>query len=282
MQTVEEKQAYNKIYAIKNKAKIAARTKKYREENREKVSAQRKISRVKDREKNKAYDKIYRKLNYEEISIRTKKYRKANKEKVSAQKKASRLANIGIEKARVATYYQNNKDKIKAQHKLYYKKNKDKIAAYGVANRDKSRVKAKKYYEKHKEKIRTKIKKRMKTDLKFKLNKNMSCLIRHSLKNGNGKNGYHWETLVPYNLNDLIKRLKKTLPKGYRWNDYINGKTDLQIDHKIPVLVHNFKSHTNTDFQRCWALKNLRLLPAFENMSKGAKLKKPFQPSLLL
>lgn len=28
-----------------------------------------------------------------------------------------------------------------------------------------------------------------------------------------------------------------------------------------------------------WALKNLQLLPAKENMTKNAKLEKPFQPS---
>lgn len=34
--------------------------------------------------------------------------------------------------------------------------------------------------------------------------------------------------------------------------------------------------------RRCWALKNLRLLLAKDNIKKKDKLKKPFQPSLLL
>lgn len=204
-----------------------------------------------------------------------KKYREKNKKKINAKRKV---------------YRKNNKEKIKLHNKRYGEKNRKKISIknkiYNEKNREKISAQKKIYNEKNKEKIRTQKniyeKNRRKTDFKFKLNNNMSCLIRYSLKNGNGKNGYHWEDLVPYTIDDLIKRLKKTLPKNYMWKDYINGRTNLQIDHKIPVAVHNFKSYTDTDFQRCWALKNLQLLPALENMVKGTKLEKPFQPSLLL
>lgn len=34
------------------------------------------------------------------------------------------------------------------------------------------------------------------------------------------------------------------------------------------------------DFKRCWALRNLQLLPAKDNLRKNAKIGKPFQPSL--
>lgn len=136
---------------------------------------------------------------------------------------------------------------------------------------------------KAKAKANIRIKNKYKTDPMFRLSVCMSRGVRGSLKNKNSnKNGHHWETLVPYNLNDLIKRLKKTLPKGYVWDSYINGKTDLHIDHIIPISAHNFTSYEHIDFQRCWALKNLKLLPASKNMSKGAKLEKSFQPSLLL
>ena len=118
--------------------------------------------------------------------------------------------------------------------------------------------------------------KRRKMDLKYNLNKNISRAIRYSLK-GN-KNGQHWEDLVDYTINDLIKRLKKTMPKGYTWNDYLNGK--LHVDHKIPISAFNFIKLENPDFKKCWALKNLRLLPVRENLIKGNKLSKPFQPAL--
>jgi hypothetical protein len=54
------------------------------------------------------------------------------------------------------------------------------------------------------------------------------------------------------------------------------------IDHEIPVKAFNFKTPADIDFKRCWALKNLRPLSAFHNKSKGAKVDRPFQPSLAM
>ena len=113
-------------------------------------------------------------------------------------------------------------------------------------------------------------------DLQFNLNSRMNRALNHSLK-GN-KAGRHWETLVGYALGDLIKRLKKTMPGGYTWQDYLEGR--LHVDHKIPVSAFNFNKPENPDFKKCWALKNLQLLPARENLIKGSKLSKPFQPAL--
>lgn len=117
---------------------------------------------------------------------------------------------------------------------------------------------------------------RRKIDVRFNLNRRMTIAIWNSLK-GN-KNGRRWEALVGYSCNDLIKRLKKTMPKGYTWEDFLKGK--LHIEHKIPISVFNYAKPEHTDFKKCWALKNLQLLPAKENWSKRNKLEKPFQPSL--
>jgi len=118
-----------------------------------------------------------------------------------------------------------------------------------------------------------------KTDPKFNLNSRISTLIWSSLRN-NSEGKKNWENKVGYNMTDLIKRLMNTIPKGYIWQDYLEGK--LHIDHIIPKKVFNFTKPEHPDFRRCWALKNLRLLPARENLIKGAKLARPFQPSLAL
>ena len=81
-------------------------------------------------------------------------------------------------------------------------------------------------------------------------------------------------------ISDLIKRLKLTMPEGYCWEDYINNK--LHIDHIIPVSVFNFTKPEDIDFRNCWALSNLRLLQARENLRKSDKLYKPFQPALAI
>jgi len=153
-------------------------------------------------------------------------------------------------------YYQNNSDKIKSRSKQYQQDNKELILEY-----------IKKYQNN-----------RNKTDLKYKLTKTMGARIYRSLK-GN-KNGRGWESLVGYTMNDLIKRLKKTMPEGYTWQDYLDAK--LHIDHIIPVSVFNFTKPEHIDFKRCWALGNLQLLPAEENRKKYNKLDRLFQPTLKL
>ena len=88
----------------------------------------------------------------------------------------------------------------------------------------------------------------------------------------------HLEDILGYSLKKLENHLGKTMPKGYNWDDFLRG--DLHIDHIVPVSAFNFNHEQDIDFKRCWALKNLQLLPAIENMRKSAKLTKPFQPSL--
>ena len=160
--------------------------------------------------------------------------------------------------------YKNREDK-KEQDKKYY-----------IKNRENLLKQHKQWYENNRERKNRHKKYKRKTDLKFNLNEKISHAINFSLK-GN-KNGRHWETLVNYTLDDLIKRLKKTMPKGYTWQDYLEGK--LHLDHIIPISAHNFTTSKHIDFKRCWSLSNLQLLPAKENLAKHDKLYKPFQPTL--
>lgn len=115
------------------------------------------------------------------------------------------------------------------------------------------------------------------------LNVIMSSGIRSSIKRGKGKRRVKWLSLIPYTHKNLIRHLKKTIPPGYSWkDDFINRKNILQIDHIVPVSAFNFSEPEHEDFQKCWALNNLRLLPRIENARKNARLDKPFQPSLLM
>ena len=167
----------------------------------------------------------------------------------------------------VKIYRENNKEKIKEHRKKYVKENREII-----------NISKRKWYKFNAKKIGDRNKNRYRTVSKYNLNMRMSGAIRKSLRRN--KNGYHWESLVGYSIKDLIKRLKKTIPVGYTWQDCLNGS--LHIDHKIPIDAFNFNSPENPDFQKCWALNNLQLLPARENVIKYNKLTKPFQPALKL
>jgi len=245
----------------------------------------------KDKEKKKKYQKEYRETNKDKISEQEKQYRLKNKEKIKEQRKR---------------HYAQNKEKLREKAKQYRINNPEKAKQYRENNSKKIKEKAerqrinnpeygKKYYQANKEKILKHnrqwrlenykhfrkyqddwAKNKRKTDLKFNLNCRMTTAMGISLK-GN-KNGRHWENLVGYTLPDLEKHLKSTMPEGYTWQDFLNG--ELHIDHIIPKSIFNFTKPEHADFKRCWALENLRLLPASENCSKRDKLYKPFQPAL--
>ena len=173
-------------------------------------------------------------------------------------------------------YYIDNKEKIKEQHNQWQKKN----PKYQKDWRKENKEHIKKYLKNNHGKILKQDnqwrKDKRKTDLKYNLNSKIRIAMWESLKGK--KAGKHWGELVGYSLKKLIKRLKKTMPEGYTWQDYMEGR--LNIDHIIPISAFNFTKPEHPDFERCWALKNLRLLTAKENNIKRAKLTKPFQPAL--
>jgi len=183
-------------------------------------------------------------------------------------------------------------------HKEYYLKNKDRILAYNKEWRqnnptykslEKSRLAQKKYSQslkgemarrkynqtsERKKAHREKDYREHHNNPKMKLNRSMHGGICCSLK-GN-KHSRHWESLVSYTLEDLIKHLEKQFKGGMTWENYGGW----HLDHKVPKSVFNFSKPEHLDFRRCWSLSNLQPMWAKENISKSSKLSKPFQPSL--
>jgi hypothetical protein len=237
-----------------------------------------------------------------------KEYRLKNKEKLKEAKKKYRLENLERERQRSRDYHLNNKEKEREAHIKWEEKNKEKRKAqrkkrtlkdkisgkskivnrmYYLKNRENLKNRSiewfelhpnykKKYYQNNKEKINKYKRRKWEEDIKYNINGKIRNQMNSSLRRN--KQGKHWENLVDYKLDDLIKHLKKTIPHGYTWQDIFNGK--LHIDHIIPISVFNFDSPEQIDFQRCWNLNNLQLLPSSENCRKQAKIDNPFQPAL--
>jgi len=168
-------------------------------------------------------------------------------------------------------WFKDHPENIKRSQKIYYKNNREKRL-------NNSKQWAINNYERVKELARDWRRGKWETDLKYKLTLTIFTGINVSTK----KNikGRLWESLVGYTLNDLIKRLKSTIPDGYTWGDYINGK--LQIDHIVPVSSFNYTKPEHLNFKECWGLDNLRLLPEQDNKMKRTSLIKPFQSILEL
>jgi len=186
------------------------------------------------------------------------------------------------EKAQAKAYYAVNSEKKKAQNKAWREANPEKKKALGKAwreaNPEKKKAAAKAYWAANPEKVFECSRKRRSTP-KGRLNNNMSNGIRASLRNG-AKAGRHWEALVNFTIDELKAHIEKLFTPGMTWERFMNG--EIHIDHIVPIAVHNFTEPTHEDFIKAWSLKNLQPMWAKENMSKGMKLAKPFQPSLLL
>jgi len=197
----------------------------------------------------------------EKIKAKSKKWRKDNPEKMKERNKIYYEENRGKEKIRARRWQRLNPEKAKELSRQWKRSNREYLI---------------KYRAEHRELRRQWDNNRRRTDLRCNLNHKMSAAVRTSLKSG--KNGRHWEDLVGYTSKVLMQHLKGTIPKGYTWEDFLSGK--LHLDHNIPMSAFNFSKPEHIDFKRCWALTNLQLLPAKENLTKNAKLSEPFQPSL--
>lgn len=117
---------------------------------------------------------------------------------------------------------------------------------------------------KHSKQSAIRAKKLRATNPKFKLDRNMSSAIWSVLKSK--KAGRHWETLVPYKLDDLMAHLESLfimMPNGEQmsWTNYGTW----HVDHIKPLSKCN-------NFDEAWSLNNLQPLYGPDNCKKHAKL----------
>ena len=174
--------------------------------------------------------------------IRDKIYRVNNREKIKKQREPKREEHIKYNRE----YYIRNREYLNKCNKKW-----------DSDNIEKRRRTKRKYY-----------KEKLITDPIYRLKKNISRVISHSL-NGN-KNGWHWEDLVGYTQEELRNHLEAQFRDGMNWENYgYNGWT---IDHKIPKSLFNITSAKCKGFKACWSLENLQPMWQSDNRKKSNKL----------
>lgn len=171
----------------------------------------------------------------------------------------------------VKAWAENNPEKKREYRKKYYADNKDSEKA----NSDRWRVNNP---ERWKEIAKKTNEKQLSTP-KGKLIKTMRNTIWRGLSDG-GKAGKRTFEALGYTVEELKYHLEKQFLQGMTWENY--GRGGWVVDHKIPLSVHNFSTVDDIDFGRAWSLSNLQPMWERENISKGAKLFAPFQPSLAM
>jgi len=141
----------------------------------------------------------------------------------------------------------------------YRKRNKKKRTEYMRSFREKN-------YDSWIVKRREYQRKRYQEDPAFRLANIVSATVRHALA-GRQKTKKTFEAL-PYTLEQLMQHLESQFEDWMTWDNH--GKW--HIDHIYPQSKLPYDSLDHPNFQKCWALENLRPLEARENIIKSNKI----------
>ena len=178
---------------------------------------------------------------------------------------------------------------VKDYKKKYYQRNKHKYLSYREENKEHLLDTRRKNYEKNKDEInkkrriyRAKIKQRVRSnqreqqrrrlerDPAFKMKLRVSCSVRAYLaKRGSSKAGKSTFTKLPYTPQELVEHLESQFDEQMSWENY--GRY-WEIDHIYPQSRLTFTSLEDENFQKCWALENLRPLEKDANRRKSDKI----------
>ena len=100
-------------------------------------------------------------------------------------------------------------------------------------------------------------------DPKVSVSAHMRVLISRGLKGQ--KAGRSWREFVPYTLEGLMAHLERQFLPGMTWGN----KSEWHIDHIVPLVLFQYESPGDLEFQRAWSLSNLRPLWGIENVRKN-------------
>lgn len=184
-----------------------------------------------------------------------KEHYQKNKEKIKEYNQKPEV------KKRTKKYYQEYENKIKEQKKKWYQKNKDKI-----------KEKGKKYYQENQEEIKKcrkkYFRKRLKTDMNFRIR----CNLRTRL----------WMVLKKYTK---IGKVKKSKDYGIDYKKIIKylkpfpkDLSKYHVDHIRPLCSFNFINEDGSqnleEIRKAFAPENYQWLTIQENLIKGGKILK--------
>lgn len=103
-----------------------------------------------------------------------------------------------------------------------------------------------------------------------------SNAIKRGLKRQNGsKLGASIMKHLPYSIEEFKSHIENLWEPWMTWENYgtlKKGEKRWNIDHIIPQSKLPYDSMEHPNFQKCWALDNLRPLDALENTKKSDKL----------
>jgi len=200
------------------------------------------------------------------ISLYNKQYRKENENYITQRRKK---------------FYEDNKDRLLDEAKRYQQNNKKSISQskkdYYSANKEKSRI----YQQQNRKRLNDYMVIRRKNDPLVRLRENVSASVYRLIKSvGYSKSEKSVINFLPYSFQELKEHIEKQFEPWMTWENY--GRYDIniwddndpttwtwQIDHIIPQTQLPYVSMKDDNFQKCWALPNLRPYSAKMNIKDG-------------
>jgi hypothetical protein len=211
-------------------------------------------------------------------NIENAEYYKVHREEIVGKKDPVKI------KLSHRKYYDNNREGILVQKREYNKKNKDvmkiKRSEYYLNNREEIVVKNSEYKKKNRSRVNERVRERRKNDPVFRIRETVRSLVKKALagkKKGSSINKY-----LPYTFDQLMQNLASQFEPWMNennhgkydtktWNDNDPSTWKWQLDHIIPQSDLPYTSMTDDNFQRCWALENLRPYSAKQNIKDGPR-----------
>ena len=183
-------------------------------------------------------------------------------------------------KERYAKNLEHHKSICKAYYEIHKEEHNSRMISYindpdHPERKEKHRAGVKRYMKENRDQFRDREREykklRLKNDTKLRVSHNISTYMRTSLNNN--KHGRHWEYLVGYTLDDLIRHLESKFDENMSWENY---GIYWHIDHIVGIANFNYTSYNDEEFKKCWSLENLQPLYAPENCSKGDIISEEF------
>lgn len=217
--------------------------------------------------RSRARGKAYRQRHHEREKARCRAWRAKNPEKAQAKDRAWLEANVERKRATEKAWRESHPEKKLAAVNAWREKNRDRaravLDAWRKANPDKVRAAA----LRARAKAKADPTKRMRNSLKAQLN---------AILKGRASRTATVATFG-YTMEQLVAHLEERFTNGMTWSGY--GPKGWHVDHIRPVasfaLVREDGAIDGDQVRACYALENLRPLPAADNLRKGARLDTP-------
>lgn len=231
-------------YYIKNRAKILERVARYRRENKEKVAAMKRADLEKHREKRAAKQREWREANAEALREKKRLFFQENKSLIYEKRRADKTDESAV-------------------------KNREYMRAYRAKNRDKITESSRKYVAKYPDRVRRSKAAHAQGSIKTKITRLLRRRTWLVIKRALGEKSDSTIALLGCTVGELIKHFESLFQPGMTWDNH--GKNGWHIDHKTPCAA--FDLTKEEEQRKCFHYTNLQPLWAFDNLSKGAKIK---------